>query len=82
MPAQVVGMLRIEVCDWEQSFSAEEQEQVAADLLRFHGRDLKEAVLFMMQSRVIIHEGGNRQPARSVALEERKSACEDAICGE
>ena len=43
MPAQVVGMLRIEVCDWEQSFSAEEQEQVAADLLRFHGRDLKEA---------------------------------------
>ena len=39
----VVGMLRIEVCDWEESFSAEEQEQVAADLLSFHGRDLKGA---------------------------------------
>ena len=41
MPAQVVGMLRIEVCDSGRGFAAEEQEQVAADLLRFHGRDLK-----------------------------------------
>eukprot|EP01035_Chromulina_nebulosa_P030098 gene30098-39967_t len=34
-------MLRIEVCDSGRGFAAEEQEQVAADLLRFHGRDLK-----------------------------------------
>eukprot|EP01036_Dinobryon_divergens_P036365 gene36365-47334_t len=116
MPARVVGMLRIDVCDWEESFLAEEQEQVATDLLRFHGRDLKGTgcsvvglglcivrrieklhqvrsvlclddeeddnaapmliphgsfdlmVLLMMQSRVIIREGGNRQPTRMSEL--------------
>ena len=34
-------MLRIEVRDSGKGFAAEEQEQIAADLLRFNGRDLK-----------------------------------------
>ena len=38
---KVVGMLRIEVRDSGKGFAAEEQEQIAADLLRFNGRDLK-----------------------------------------
>lgn len=38
---KVVGMLRIEVCDSGKGFAAEEREKIAADLMRFNGRDLK-----------------------------------------
>ena len=34
-------MLRIEVCDSGKGFAAEEQEKIAADLMRFNGKDLK-----------------------------------------
>lgn len=34
-------MLRIEVGDSGKGFAAEEQEKIAADFLRFDGRDLK-----------------------------------------
>ena len=34
-------MLRFQVCDSGKGFAAEEQDKIAADLLRFNGRDLK-----------------------------------------
>ena len=37
----MIGMLQIEVCDSGKGFAADEQEeQIAADLRRFNGRDL------------------------------------------
>ena len=36
-----MGVLRIEVCDSGKGFATEEQEKIAADFLRFNGRDLK-----------------------------------------
>eukprot|EP01036_Dinobryon_divergens_P035035 gene35035-45356_t len=60
--SKVVGMLRIEVCDSGRGFAAEEQEQVAADLRRFNGRDLKgEATvglgMWIAQGIVKLHQG-------------------------